>query len=439
MVHHLRYWVNGKEAVHTADVSVVTFSKVNGILKITNIELFQINPKLAARYADQKPRFAGMDQQTVLKVSTDNGIVGYGDCTSHVAMSDQAIERLIDRAPFDFVNGSLPNGLMGALYDVMGKHIGQPAYKLMGPKVRDRVPVAAWTRSTSPEDLAREIQRAAAEGYMMFKMHTAAFFDVLDLAAAAEAVAPSGFKMHFDFNHNRPAAQVIRLIYELEKSPVMGVIEDPLVWSDIAGWRRLREQTMIPLLMHVPQLGGGPEIINGCADMYMVGHGLGPSLARGYACAEAKLSTVVQCTGGTLAKALALHLGAVIPNVSHSVNLDDLYAEDVTGGRIEIEEGSSPVPESPGLGVDVDEQALERIKRNPVTVVPRYISRLLLPGGHIYHSIGHPDVSRQTGFMEGNIRGVRLEIWEEDGSAEWRNTYDRLEQSGISDQGYSNG
>jgi len=69
----------------------------------------------------------------------------------------------------------------------------------------------------------------------------------------------------------------------------------------------------------------------------------------------------------------------------------------------------------------------------------RYELEISALGGHIYHSIGHPDVSRQTGFMEGNIRGVRLEIWEEDGSAEWRNTYDRLKQSGVSDQGYSNG
>ena len=408
-------------------------------MKIINVEFFQINPKLAARYADQKPRFSGMDKQTVFKVSTDNGIVGYGDSTSHLTMSEQEINRLIDRSPFDFINAALPNGLMGALYDVMGKHIEQPAYKLMGPKVRDRVPVAAWTRSTSPEDLAKEIQRAAAEGYMMFKMHTSAFFDVLELVYAVEEVAPTGFKMHFDFNHNRPAAQVIRLIYELEKSPVIGIIEDPLVWSDIEGWRRLREQTMIPLLMHFPQLGGGPEIINGCADLYMIGDKLGPTLARGYACAEANVSTVIQWTGGTLAKAMALHLGAVIPNVSHAINLDDLYSEDVTGGRIEIEAGSSPVPESPGLGIDVDEQALERIKQNPVTVIPRYISRLLLPGGHVYHSIGHPDVSRQTGFMEGNIRGVRLQIWEEDGSVEWQNTYDRLEQSGLFNAGYSNG
>ena len=380
-----------------------------------------------------------MDQQTVYRVSTDNGIVGYGDNTAHSALSELQIDRLIDRSPFDFINAALPNGLMGALYDVMGKHIEQPAYKLMGQRVRDRVPVAAWTRSTSPEDLAKEVQRAVAEGYMMFKMHTNAYFDVLEQTRAVEEVAPPGFRMHFDFNHNRPAAQVLRLICDLERSPVVGVLEDPLVWRDIEGWRRLREQTMIPLLMHVPQLGGGPEIMHGCADLYMVYHGVGPSLARGYACAEANVSTVIQWTGGTLAKAMALHLGAVIPNVSHTINLDDLYGEDITGGRIEVEEGSSPVPEGPGLGVSVDEVLLERIRQNPVTVIPRYITRLLLPGGHVQHTIGYPNIGRQTGFMEGSLRGVRLEVWEEDGSAEWQDTYDRLEQNGPSTQGFSNG
>ena len=56
-----------------------------------------------------------------------------------------------------------------------------------------------------------------------------------------------------------------------------------------------------------------------------------------------------------------MHLGAVLPNVSHSVNLDDQYAEDVTGGRLEVDEGSTPVPEAPGLGVEVDENMLRQL------------------------------------------------------------------------------
>ena len=400
-------------------------------MKITDVELIRINPKLASRNANQKPRFSGIDAQTIFKVTTDNGIIGYGDCRGHVDMNDQEIDRLIDRTPFDFINADLGTGLMGALYDVMGKHLEVPAYKLMGQKVRDRVPVAAWTRPASPEDLAAEVQRAVKEGYMIFKMHTCEYYDVLEQNRAVEEVAPDGFKMHYDFNHNRPAAAVFRLVDVLEKSPVVSILEDPLVWSDIEGWKRLRKQTKIPLLMHVPQLGGGPEIMYGCADLYMIGeHGIGLSIKRGFACAEARVSTVIQLTGGTLCKAMALHLGAVIPNVSHMTNLDDQYDEDVTGGRIEIEEGSSPVPEGPGLGVEVDEKELARIAMNPRTEVPRFIGRLRLPGGHTYYTIGYPAVNRFTGFSEGNIRGIRLEIWEENGTPQWQQIYDQVDRQG---------
>jgi hypothetical protein len=201
-------------------------------------------------------------------------------------------------------------------------------------------------------------------------------------------------------------------------------------WCDVDGWARLRSQTSLPLLMHVPQLGGA-EMLLGAADLYMVGEiGIELSLQRGFACAQLNLSTVIQLTGGTLSKAMAMHLGAVLPNVSHSTNLDDQYEEDVTGGRLEIAEGSSPVPKGPGLGVEVDEAELERISQTPATVVPRFIGLLRLPRGGTYYSCGFPSVERLTGFPEGNIRGIRLEVWEEDGSREFESLYERLQQDG---------
>jgi L-alanine-DL-glutamate epimerase-like enolase superfamily enzyme len=400
-------------------------------MKISDVEAIQINPRLAARNADQKPRFSGIDTQTVWKVTGDNGVVGYGDNRGHSTISDPEKAALIGRTPFDFINASLGVGLMGALYDLMGKYLEVPAYKLMGQKVRDRVPVAAWTRPASPEDLAKEVQRAAAEGYMIFKIHTCSYYDVLEQTRAVEEVAPEGFRMHYDFNHNRTSTAVLRLVQELEKSWVVGFLEDPLNWRDIDGWRRLRELTHIPILMHVPQLGGGPEILNGCADLYMIGeHGISQSMARGFACAEANVSTVIQLTGGTLSKAMALHLGAVIPNVSHTTNLDDQLEEDSTGGRIEIAEGSSPVPEGPGLGVEVDEAELARLAQNPVTEIPRHIGALHLPGGRTWYTRGFPSVERLTGFPEGNIRGIRLEVLEDDGSEAFAQRYEKLGKEG---------
>jgi hypothetical protein len=163
----------------------------------------------------------------------------------------------------------------------------------------------------------------------------------------------------------------------------------------------------------------------------MVGEiGIGKSIARGFACAAANLTTVIQLTGGTLSKALAMHLGAVLPHISHSINLDDQCEDDVTGSRIEIAEGSSPVPEAPGLGYEVDEECLKRLAAIPNTKVPRNIGILHMPGGHKIHTIGTPSVSRLTGFPEGNIRGIRLEVWEEDGSDDFATLYSRLEKEG---------
>ena len=401
-------------------------------MKITDLDVIHLNPALAARNADHKARFSGIDTQTLYKVVTDNGITGYGDERGHMTLSDTEIEELVGRSPFDFVNARLNNGLMGALYDVMGKHLEVPAYKLMGQKVRDRVPVAAWTRPASPSELAAEVQRAAAEGYMIFKMHTCHYHDVLLQNRAVEEVAPVGFKMHYDFNHNRVSADVLRLVQELEKSPVVGYLEDPMVWRDIDGWRRLREKTFIPLVMHVPQLGGGPEIMHGCADLYMIGENdsVGGTLARGFACAEANVSTVLQLTGGTLTKALALHMAAVVPNVNHTINLDDQYGEDATGQRIEIVDGSSPVPQEPGLGFEVDEEIVEKLAAKPPTEKPRCIGILHLAHGHKYYTVSFPPVTQLTGFPEGAIRGLETELWNDDGSAEFVQRYDRLQREG---------
>jgi len=400
-------------------------------VKITQVEVIHINPRLAARNAAQPVRFAGIDAQTIYRVRTDNGLVGNCDCRGHAALADAQVAALVDRNPVECLHLPLPTGLVGALYDVLGQYLEVPVYKLMGTKVRDRVPVAAWTRPASPEDFAAEIQRAAAEGYMTSKMHTCEHYDVLEQTRAAQDVAPLGFRVHYDFNHNRTQDAVLRLVQQLEQFPVVGVLEDPLDWRDLEGWRRLRSRTFLPLLMHVPQLGGGPEMLAGCADLYMIGeHGIDAAIRRAFACAEMGVGNVIQLTGGTLCKALAMHLGAVVPNLSHSTNLDDQYEEDVTGGRLEIADGSTPVPEGPGLGVQVDEELLRQLAARPKSVLPRYLCVLKLPSGRRVYCPSMPPVARLTGFPEGGIRGIRLEEWHDDGSERFDALHARVSREG---------
>ena len=127
-------------------------------MKITNVEFFHLNPRLCERNKGHEVRFSGIDTQTVYRVTLDNGVVGYGDERGHVALSELQIAALVDQSPFNFLAGALNNGLMGALYDAMGKAIEEPAYKLFGQKVRDRVSILSINRAFIFARLIEEIK-----------------------------------------------------------------------------------------------------------------------------------------------------------------------------------------------------------------------------------------------------------------------------------------
>jgi L-alanine-DL-glutamate epimerase-like enolase superfamily enzyme len=404
-------------------------------MKIIQIEQIPIAMPLAARYDNHhgRMRMHDIDQHLVVKVHTDQGLVGYGDYEDNpTPIPQDQIDALIGRNPFDFLHNNLHLALGMALYDVMGKYLEVPAHKLMGQKVRDGVSTAAWTRPCPPEVFAGEIQRAVEQGYTIFKMHSDARFDVIEQTRAAAEVAPPGFKLHWDFNHNRSLATVLPIINELERNhPIVGFIEDPLPWSDVDGWRTLRERTRLPLIMHVPQLGGLQEVIRGVADIYMIGGRIGETLMAGFAYGKANIQTLIQQSGNTLMKALTLHMAAVLPTASaHTITLDDQYDADITTEKIPVVGGFSLVPEKPGLGVDVDEDALARAAARSPIDEPEFIGVLHLPGGHKAYSWGNPNVQQITGKEEGAIPGIAYEYWEDDGSADFARTKERLQREG---------
>ena len=180
-------------------------------------------------------------------------------------------------------------------------------------------------------------------------------------------------------------------------------------------------------------LGGLQEMVQGMADAFIVGEycgGLGDAYARGLAYGKANVQTVIQLTGGTLTKAMAMHLAAVLPTAGHSINLDDQYEEDVVAQRLEIIEGCSPVPEGPGLGVEVDERLLQALIGREIPEIPRHVGVLTLPQGHVMYTPSLPSVSQLTGFSEGTIRGLHFDIWEDDGSDAFSRINQRLESEG---------
>ena len=401
-------------------------------MKIVDVEIIPIRPRLAERYDHRRFDLRQIDCRNVFRVTTDNGIVGYGDTrTRRDPPPRSSVEHFIDRDPFEFIN-STEGDLNGAIYDVLGKHLEQPAYRLMGEKVRDRVKVAAWTRPASPDDFAKEIQRSVDQGYMTFKMHSCKYFDVLEQTRAAEEVAPEGFKIHWDFNGDsggpRTIGGVLQLIKHIEENhPIVGFIEDALTRSDLESWCQLREKMNVPLVMHVPPLGGIHEVVHGAADIYMIGSGHG-GLRRGFAYAALNIPTIMQAEAGTIGKAFALHTAAVLPTMTqHAINLDDQYEEDYATTEIPVVDGFSPVPEGPGLGIEVDEEALRRMAGQQEQEIPRVVGILRMPGGSVYHGPEYVDPDGE----EGTVRGMQSELWTADGTEKFAAAYRRVQAEGV--------
>ena len=410
-------------------------------MKITDVEIIPVFPRVVPRNQDKFAYYGDVSRITIFKVHTDAGIVGYGEMRG-APPPQSTVAPLIGRNPFDFINSTLNHGLVAALYDAMGKHLEVPAYKLMGQKCRDAVSMAAWTRPCSPEEFREEVGHAVAQGYTILKMHTAARYDVMEQTRLAEEVAPDGFRIHYDFNGGslgsrtpRTVATVVPLLRELEKHPIVGFVEDALARHDVHGWRTLRERTRIPLILgHSGTMGTAIDASLGMADLYMLGgDGIGGMLARGIALGLMNTQVMFQLVGNTLSQALTLHLAAVLPTATgHAVTQIDQYEEDIVVEKIPVIEGFSRVPEKPGLGVEVDEEALQRLAANPdpYESIARSIGILTLPYGKKLYTRSFPNVNRVTGTEEGSIRGISFEFWQDDGSSEFQQVYQRLEKEG---------
>ena len=403
-------------------------------MKITNIEVIPIAMPLAKRYDNEngRTRMYDIDQHVVVKIHTDNGLIGYGDSEDRPTITPQEIELLIDRNPFDFLHNDFNMAIGMALYDVMGKHLEVPAYKLLGQKVRDAVPAAAWTRPCPPDIFASEIQRAIDQGYHIFKMHSDARFDVIEQTRAAADVAPSRFKLHWDFNHNRTIGVVLPIVAELERNyPIVGFIEDPLLTTDIDGWRTLRAKTQLPIIMHNPLLGGMQEVLHGVADIYLFGGHIGDTMKKGFAYGQANIQILLQQSGNTLMKAFTLHQAAVLPTATaHIVTLDYKYDDDITTTQLLPTEGFCRVPEGPGLGVEVDEEKLKQAAERDHIPKLDIIGVLHLPDGHKYHTRGESQVQTLTGYEEGAIRGINYERLIKDESPDYDRILKRIEDEG---------
>jgi hypothetical protein len=141
----------------------------------------------------------------------------------------------------------------------------------------------------------------------------------------------------------------------------------------------------------------------------------------------------IQTVGTALRAAWIAHLASTCQEaLLSSLAAHDLWVKDITSVP-RVADGYLPVPEGPGLGVEINEKAVSELRAAPPEPDVKRISTVVYPGGLRWRFAN--EQQRHEAFYFGNlpgfIRGVRLEVQEDDGSRAFADLHARCERAPV--------
>ncbi|MBV7333553.1 mandelate racemase/muconate lactonizing enzyme family protein [Chloroflexi bacterium TSY] len=371
----------------------------------------------------------------VIRVVTDSGVVGYGETIQNYTWGRVDLhERVIGRSPFELMwDDSLGAGLQMALFDAAGKLAGVPVYRLLGHPCRDTCPISFWDHDMSPEKYEQEAKVAVELGYTSLKIKTRPWFDVYETIQRISAVTPDWFCIDADWNDFLiNVSNAVPVLQQLEQEyPKLKIFEGPIQANDMPGNRLLRSQIRTPIAHHYGAVPGRTAIGEGYCDGFVISGGVSRIMADGLAAAMANMPFFLQMVGTGLTTTMALHLGAVLTHAQWpAITCHELYQHPLLTERIHVAGGHARVPDHPGLGVTVDEAALEkfRVEQADLKLPKRLVKYSRACGINVYFADdSHNTSSVWTYFKNGNQpvyeRGVSTELLDDDGSSGFADLY----------------
>ncbi len=350
---------------------------------------------------------AEMRNWVFVKVETDQpGLWGWGEATLEWktravagAVEDLA-PLLIGRDPRDIeqvvrvlrkhsfwrlgvIGMSAISGIEMALWDIFGKSLDLPVWRLLGGKVRDKVLVythlglgdmRAVYETLDAAPLVERANEVVEKGYRAFKAvfipytHYHAPLPEVDkvarmIEALREATGPE-IELMVDF-HGRPASAAAALAYLRALEPGRPMfVEEPVPPGETAALKAVSEKTSVPLATG-ERLVDRPEFVDllnaRAVDIIQpdICHCGGLGEAKKIAAMAEAFSVGVAPHNplGPIAGAAALHFAVSTPN--HVIQEEMVGAVpwyfDVVQGPIRRVDGYWTVPETPGLGIEVNE------------------------------------------------------------------------------------
>lgn len=384
----------------------------------------------------------------VIKVFTDSSnVIGFGETmVDYIAVpypvTDEGVQRVIGSEVSEFIfDDTVGAGLQMALLDATGKALEQPAWKIFASeKFREACPVSWWNMEAPADVLAREAGRAVEAGYLSHKIKARPWFDIHKQVKAINEVTPDNYLIDIDWNGQLLDFERAKpVISELNRYGKIGLYEDPIPRDDLQGQLHLKEYCQRPLLTHYFEEWSPNQMCQGTVDGYVIDGGISRILRIGSEIEEYGLEGFIQICGTGLTVALSLHLGAVVKGAKHPyVSMYTSFSEEILVNPLVVSQGLIKVPDGPGLGVEVSEEQLEKLRffgERPLGV-PRRVYRFHIGDGR---SKSYAKVeqlwadSSLSGSMPVQPNNSFLEIMDDDGTSEFDKAFEKLKLAPIWD------
>jgi D-galactarolactone cycloisomerase len=345
-------------------------------MKITDVRTIRLRASIPAEgQVFSRSGVRNSRSATLVQLETDDGITGLGSCSGN----GELIEVIWDKA---YVRGGHKefgtrgigvvalSGIDIALWDILGKVRGLPLYQLLGGKCRDKVPVYATALyPEEPSKVARRARAFAAQGFHGVKIKVGFDLDQdIGIVRAVREELGKDFTVMTDANQGYSVAVGLKAAEAFSKCGVFW-LEEPLFAEDIEGHAQLREKVKVPIAV-------GENLNTYYAFENFVARGavdfLQPDVARAGGITEIKkiaaLATRHNATvsfhtwGDAVALAASLHLSAALKEcgvMELDYTCNPLRAE-LLKEPLEVKNGYMTPPDKPGLGVDLNPQALDK-------------------------------------------------------------------------------
>lgn len=365
-------------------------------MKITDVKTIRLRAMIPTEgQVFSRSGVRNIRTSTLIQVETDEGISGLGSASGNgeliefivarvlkpmlVGMDPTLIDEIWDKA---YIRGGHKefgtrgvgvvalSGIDIALWDILGKVRGVPLYQLLGGKLREKVPV--YATALYPEEPAKVAARARAfaeQGFHGVKIKVG--FDLVQDIRIVRAVRKelgTNFIVMTDANQGYSVDVGIKAAQAFADAGAFW-LEEPLFVEDIEGHAMVREKGRTPIAvgenLHMSYAFEN-FILRGAVDFVQ------PDVARAGGVTEIRKITALAARhqvpvsfhtwGDGIALAASVHLSAALKDCI-VMELDYTYnplREELLRQPFKVENGYLTPPDQPGLGVELNLEALQR-------------------------------------------------------------------------------